>query len=234
MALPVLTQPEFFTTIPSNGKEVKYTPFTVKQQKALFFALESNSMKEIGNAVENIINECLMTPIKIDDLAPFDVEYLFLQLRGKSIGEQIELSIKHKDSECTHATEVMVNLDDIKINIPEDYTNKIMVTKDVGVVMGYPRFKDIEKYENISGQPTELFKMIIDNIIMVFDQNEVYDSFSEEEMNSFIDSLPTDALSKMMNFYRDMPKLSHTITFTCPECGETEEVVVEGLQSFFT
>ena len=109
-----------------------------------------------------------------------------------------------------------------------------MVTKDVGVVMGYPRFKDIEKYENISGQPTELFKMIIDNITMVFDQNEVYDSFSEEEMNSFIDSLPTDALSKMMNFYRDMPKLSHTITFTCPECGETEEVVVEGLQSFFT
>ena len=128
----------------------------------------------------------------------------------------------------------MVNLDDIKIHIPEDYSNKIMVTKDVGVVMGYPKFKDVDKWEGVEGKPTELFKMIVDNIDMVFDQTEVYDNFSEEEMDTFIDSLPTDALSKMMNFYRDMPKLSHTITFTCPECGETEEVVVEGLQSFFT
>ena len=236
MALPVLTQPEFFTNIPSSGKEIKYTPFTVKQQKALFFALESKSIKEISNAVHNIIDECVITNIKIDELAPFDIEYIFLQLRGKSIGEIIELNVKHQDpeNECTHATQVNVNLDDIKVTIPDDYSNKIMVHDKIGVVISYPKFKDAEKYDNIEGKPSEVFEMLIDNIEMVFDENEVYDNFSKQELNTFVDSLGTDALTKMLDFYKKMPKLSHKIEFTCPQCGKTEEVIVEGLQSFFT
>ena len=236
MTLPVLTQPEFFATIPSSGKEIKYTPFTVKQQKALFFALESKSIKEIANAVENIMQECVITPVKINDLAPFDIEYIFLQLRGKSIGEIIELNIKHQDpkNECSHATQVSVNLEDIKVTIPDDYSNKIMVHDKIGVVISYPKFKDAEKYENIEGKPSELFELIIDNIEMVFDENEVYDNFSRQELNTFVDSLGTEALTKMLDFYKRMPKLSHKIEFTCPQCNENEEVVVEGLQSFFT
>jgi len=231
MALPSISTPEFSTKIPSTGEEIKYRPFLVKEEKILLMAMEGNDPKEIETAVKNILKSCILNEIQVDDLAMFDLEYLFLQLRGKSVGEVVELTITHPDKECKHRTDVSINVDDIQIiNLGND--KKIMLTDDIGVMMKYPTMGDAM---SMSSENTDaVFDILAKCIDYVFDQEDVYNDFTQEELVEWINGLNQEQFQRILKFFELMPKLSHTLEWTCAECGEKDSIVIEGLNNFFT
>jgi hypothetical protein len=230
MALPSLGTPKFITSIPSTGQEIQYRPFLVKEEKILLMALEGGDEKEIQRAISDILSSCILTEIDVGKLAVFDVEFLFMNLRGKSVGENIELRVGHQDSECTHKTEISINIDDIKVsgNISD---GKIEVTDQIGVKLKYPSITDVTRFSSETSEG--MFKMIASCIEYVYDQNEVYNEFTIEEMVEWLEGLNQGSFQKITTFFETLPKLSHTIEWKCSKCGETEKVVLEGLNSFF-
>lgn len=235
MALPMTNSPEFFTTIPSTGQEIRYRPFTVKEQKILLFAVQSNDVKDVVHSIEQILHSCIIDKVDIDSLASFDIEYLFLQIRGKSIGEFLEFKLKHGESnECKHVTDFALNLDDVKINVPEDLSNIVMLTDVLGVTLSYPTLKNIEEYVSVFTDIDAMIKYLTNNIINVFDAENVYDNFSKQEIEDFINQLTTSQFDKIIEWYNALPTLTHTITYTCQACGQEETIVLEGIRDFFS
>jgi len=231
MALPSLTAPEFFTKIPSTGKEIKYRPFLVKEEKILLMALEGNDQTEITNAIITILGNCLEEGIDIDKLATFDVEYLFLRLRGKSVGEVIELRMSHADSECKHRTEVEVNIDDINVT-EERPENKIQLTDEIGIKLRYAGVNDLKTMNPDSSE--DLFALIVDCIEFIYDSENVYSEFTKKELADWLEQLSSEQFKKITNFFETAPKLSHKIEWKCSACGEEDSLTLEGLTSFFT
>lgn len=229
MALPVVSTPEFETEIPSSKKKIKFRPFLVKEEKLLYFALESKETNDIINSIKKIFENCILTDFKFDELAFFDFEYLFLMLRAKSVGESIELNLKHDIEGCGNINKVTVDIDDIKVQVNEEHSDKFMLDDNIGVKMRYPTIESISKLGE-----QDSFSLIRDSIEFVYDQENVYDEFSKEEMESFLDSLGKAHFEKIMEFFSTMPKLKHEVTYICKKCGAKETVVLEGLQSFFT
>ena len=166
----------------------------------------------------------------------YDIEYLFLKLRGKSVGEQIDLRVRHTnpDSECNHVTEVSINIDDIAVQFPEEYTDKIQLTSEVGIQMKHPGIKHSAIFEGDELDFDSVLKLISDCVVCIYDHDNVYDSFTNDEIVQFIQGLNQQQFGKVQKFFTDMPKLSHTISWECPKCGEKDSVTVEGLSSFFT
>ena len=232
MALPNIVTPEFITQIPSTGQEINYRPFLVKEEKILLMALEGQDSKEIQNAVLKILSNCISTDIDVNKLSVFDIEYLFLQLRGKSVGEVIELKVGHEQADCNYKTDVKLKIDDIKV-VGEKLDPKIMLTDDVGVVLRYPNLNDFTK-SMISEDSESLFNVINSCIEYVFDTDEVYNDFSPKEISEWVNSLNQTQFQKIVDFFQSSPKLEHDVTWTCEKCGETETIKLEGLQSFFT
>lgn len=232
MALPSISTPEFITQIPSTGQEVKYRPFLVKEEKILLMALEGEDTNEIQNAVLNILGNCILTPVEVEKLAVFDVEYLFLQLRGKSVGEVINLKVGHTNSQCAHKSDVDLIIDDIKV-VGEVADPKIMLTEEVGVMMRYPNISDLTRSTGKDDAET-LFKLINRCIDYVFDAENVYNDFSESEIEDWINSLNQTQFQKIVDFFQSSPKLEHEVKWKCEKCGEEDSVKLEGLQSFFT
>jgi len=235
MALPKISTPEFFDVIPSTNQEIQYRPFLVGEEKTLLIALEGQDNKEISNAILRLLKSCIMSDVNIDKLSTFDIEYLFLKVRGKSVGEIINASVGHtsEDSECKHKTEIQINIDDIKVQ-GDIKDGKIMITDDVGVKMRYPTLGTVMK---MKGEDAEsLFNMILDCIEYIYDKEQIYNEgdFTREELSEWVNNLNQAQFKNISTFFEEMPKLKHTITWKCPKCGEDEEMVVEGLQSFFT
>jgi len=236
MALPLLNTPEFETSIPSSNQRIKFRPFLVKEEKILFMALQGGDTREMTNAVENIIGACVLSEdFDVSSLSMYDVEYLFLKLRGKSVGESIELKLRHTaaDSECKHATQIAIDIDDIKVQFPEGYDNKIQLTDSVGIKLNHPGIKHSAMFESEEMDFNTVLKLISDCVDCIYDNDNVYDSFTQEEIVQFIEGLNQQQFTKVQNFFTDMPKLSHTITWKCPKCGEEDSITVEGLSSFF-
>lgn len=233
--LPVINTPEFETTLPSNGKKVKYRPFLVKEEKVLFMALEGGDISEISNAVTRVINACTNDKLNAEELAFFDVEYLFLQLRSKSVGEVVDLNLRHLEGECKHVTPVSVNISTINVEKKPGHTNKIQLTDQIGVKLKYPTLKSQSKIHSVEelNNLEKLLEFIADSIEVVYDQNNVYDSFTLQEAKAFVEGLNKQQFEKVMDFYNTMPKLTHTIQYTCPSCGKEEKLRLEGLSSFF-
>ena len=230
MGLPSLATPQFSTKIPSTGQEVEYRPFLVKEEKVLLMALEGGDQKEISKATQNIIKSCVLSDINIDKLATFDIEYLFLKLRGKSVGELVELQLGHSDSECDHKTEIQINLDEIEV-VGDISDGKIMIDDKIGVKMRYPGIDDIAGLEE---QNTESMFSVINNCVeYVFDEENVYSDFTKKEIEEWTGNLSQNQFEKLTDFFQSIPKLSHTVEWTCEKCGEKESVTLEGLQSFF-
>lgn len=232
MALPVLTTPVFNTIVPSTGQKIEFRPFLVKEEKLLLIALESGDAMEIVAATKRILESCILTDIKLDKLATFDVEYLFLQLRGKSVGEVVEIVVGHTgDTECTARTPVSINLDDIKVEgVTKDH--KIMITDDIGVVVRYPSMDDVA---GINGDdPESTFNIIAQCVDTVFDAENVYDEFTVEEVRAWLDGLSQTQFKKVADFFTNLPQLRHKVEWTCKECKQKDSFMVEGLQSFFT
>jgi hypothetical protein len=231
MALPSLTAPEFFTKIPSTGKEIKYRPFLVKEEKILLMALEGNDQDEITNAIITILGNCLEESVDVSKLATFDVEYLFLKLRGKSVGEVIELRMSHADGDCKHRTDVEINIDDINVTEerPED---KIQLTDEIGIKLRYAGVNDLKGVDPESSE--DLFKLITNCIDFIYDRENVYSDFTRKEIAEWLEQLSSEQFKKVTDFFENAPKLRHVITWTCPECGKEDSMVLEGLTSFFT
>ena len=232
MTLPIISTPKFTTDVPSTGETVHFRPFLVKEEKILLMAMEGGDANEMTEATKTILQNCIEEDIDINKLATFDVEYLFLKLRAKSVGEMIELRIGHTgDTSCEHKTEVSINIDDIKVE-GVDTNNKIMVTDTVGIVVHYPSMMDVAHLD-IDDKDTP-FKIIASCIEMVFDGDNVYEEFSEQEMIQWLEGLSQSQFAKVSEFFSKMPKLSHKIEWKCEKCKKKDSFVIEGLASFFT
>jgi len=239
MALPKLNVPVYETILPSTEKVIKYRPFLVKEEKILLTALEDETGTAMAGAVKQIIGNCIQSEIDVDNLPTFDIEYLFLRLRSKSVGEQINIGLRpfpcpqNEGNLCEKTTEVKINLEDILVVKDEKHTNKIMLDDKVGVVMNYPNSSSLENTEGDNF--TIGMNLIKSSIKMIFTTEETYekDSFTDEDLDEFIDSLNSSQFQKIREFFDTMPKLSHTVEYTCSTCGEEKKTTLEGLNSFF-
>ena len=238
MPLPKLNTPTYELTLPSSNRKVKYRPFLVKEEKILLIAMESEDEKEMQNAVKQILKNCILTRgISVDKLAVFDIEYLFLNIRGKSVGEEIKLNVVCPDDDVTEV-EVAVNVEDVKIQKSDKHDPVIQLTDQVGIVMKYPSMEMFVK-NNITGENQQkvdtIFDMTIDCISQVVEGEDVLESksFSKKEMLELVETFDTQQFQKIQDFFETMPKLSHTIKVLNPKTNVESEVVIEGLSSFF-
>lgn len=232
MALPSISTPEFQTTIPSTGENITYRPFLVKEEKILLMAMEGGDAVEMSNAMLNILKSCILSEVDVEKLATFDIEYLFLTLRSKSVGEVITLNINHTtETECKHLSEVKVSIDDIKVE-GEISDGKIMLTDSIGIKLRYPKMSDLKDVSTADSET--MFKMVRKCIEYIFDKEDVYSDFTEEELETWIDGLNQTQFGTITKFFENTPKLSHTVEWTCEKCKEKDSIKLEGLQSFFT
>lgn len=241
MALPSIVTPEYTCVIPSTNKEISFRPFLVKEEKLLLMAQESGEVEEQIKSVANILANCILTPdINIGELAVFDIEYLFLKLRAKSVGEVVELRVKHSgalepsgtlESQCDHRTSITFDIDDIELPgpIPD---NKIQLTDDVGVVLRFPNFQDIATTDEQTSDT--MFNILVDTVQYAYDKENVYNDFTKDEMKSWIEGLQQQEFEKITDFFDNIPVLKHRLEWTCEECGKDDFIELEGLQSFFT
>tara|TARA_R100000773_G_C4218804_1_gene117311 strand:+ start:152 stop:844 length:693 start_codon:yes stop_codon:yes gene_type:complete len=229
MSLPKLNTPVYEAILPSTEKVIKYRPFLVKEEKVLLTAMEDGSQTALMNAIKTILKNCIQGKVDVDRLPLFDIEYLFLKLRSKSIGEISEIGLKCTDMECGGVNQLSINMDEIEITKPKGHNRKIMISDDVGVMMSYPVMKT-------SGITEEDGMAIVkDCIEMVFTEEETHerDSFTKKELDEFIDSMDSKQFAKIKEFFDTMPKLQHTVNYKCEKCGEDKEVTLQGLDSFF-
>ena len=243
MALPKVSTPTYELIVPSTGEKVSYRPFLVKEEKTLLMAAEDQNISTITKAMRDIISTCTEGEVDLKNLAPYDIEYIFLQLRGKSIGDVINLNLKKPDSieceesECPGSTEIKVNIDDIKIDTSAIVDSKIELTEDIGIKLGFPQLDSIQKYTT-KGKAMDaggVFKMINDCIEYIWEGKEIYKAkdSTKKELNDFIESLNTEQFNKIRNFFESMPRLRHEITWTCSKCDKSAPLLLEGIDSFF-
>jgi hypothetical protein len=243
MALPKVSTPTYELTVPSSGEKVSYRPFLVKEEKTLLMAAEDQNVATITKAMRDIIFSCTEGEVDLKTLAPYDIEYIFLQLRGKSIGDVINLNLKKpesidcKESACPGSTEITINIDDIKIDTSSIKDSRIELTKDIGIKLGYPQLESIQKYVVKGGGMSAdgVFKMINDCIEYIWEGEEIYKAkdSTKKELNDFIESLSSAQFTKIREFFESMPRLQHEITWTCSKCDKSAPLLLEGIDSFF-
>jgi hypothetical protein len=238
MPLPKISTPIYELELPSTGKTIQYRPFLVKEEKVLVIALESEDTKQISTAIKTVIKNCIITKdIKVETLPTFDIEYLFLNIRGKSVGEEIEVNIICPDDEETSVS-VKINLDDIKVQRTDNHTNKIKVDKSIMMEMKYPSLEQFIKTnfdfksDNAMDQSFDLIASCVDKI---YTEEEVWAAAdcTKKELSEFLEQMNSSQFKEIENFFESMPKLSHKVTVTNPKTKVESEVVLEGLASFF-
>lgn len=223
--------PEFFCNIPSSGKQVKFRPFTVKEQKAMLFAIQSMETKTIIDAVETCIKNCV--DVNTSKLASFDIEYLFLQIRGKSVGENIELNLRHgSDNPCEHVQSYVLNLDEVKIEA-QDIDNVVKLNDELSVSLKFPSFSNLDKYSEIFDGAEQLIEFLAGSIDTVYTTEEAYREFTLEEAKDWIEALTPPMFDNIVKWFSDLPQLTHTITYTCENCGQEETITLRGINDFF-
>lgn len=233
MALPQLNAPSYEMTVPSTGEAVKFRPFLVKEQKLLMIAQETGNEKDMARAMCDIICNCTEGAIKNPEKHPtFDIEYMFLQLRSKSVGDEVELSVLCPDDGETRVP-VKLNLSDVKLDKPENNNDEIMITDKIGMKFKYPSMMDISKYTGDKTSNADLtFGVIRDCLVHIFDENEVYEDMNQKDVDEFIESMSTDQFAKVQEFFDSMPKLRHVVMVTNPNTKVESPVIIEGMQSF--
>ena len=238
MPLPKITTPTYELELPSTGKPIKYRPFLVKEEKVLVIALESEDNKQITNAIKSVLRNCVLTKgIKVAQLPTFDIEYLFLNIRGKSVGEQLEVKIICPDDEETQVP-VMIDLDDIQVEKSEEHTNQIRLDKNLMMEMAYPSLDQFIKSNfdfNEENQMDQSFQLIASCIDKIYSDEEVWATAdcTKKEVNEFLESMNSSQFKEIEKFFETMPKLKHDIKVTNPKTGVESDVVLEGLASFF-
>ena len=233
MALPKLNTLTYELELPSTGEKLKYRPFLVKEQKALMIAQEADDDKLLENTFAQIINDCVLDDIDPYTMPMFDIEYVFLRIRGKSVGEKVKLNLLCPDDEKTRV-DVEIDLEKVDVQMSEDHTNIVNLTKDIKLIMRYPCLKDMTGFDD-KGEVSSMFDMIKRCIYEVHDGDTVYNKvdISEKELDEFIDSMSTENFEHLTNFFETMPKLQHVIKVKNPKTKKKNEIQIEGLQSFF-
>jgi hypothetical protein len=231
MALPKIDQPLFDLIIPSNGKKVTFRPFLVKEEKILLIA-QSGGDGEMIRAIKQIINNCVIEDINVDDLATFDLEYMFLKLRAKSVNNLIKLS--YRDNEDEELYDFEVDLDKIEVEMPKDINSKIKINETVGMTMKYPSAGISDKISEFENE-VELLTFFITNCIdTIYDEETVYvaSDYSAKELNEFLDSLDVSTFDKIREFFEKIPKMRHVINYT-NKLGNERTIELSSIRDFF-
>ena len=237
MPLPKITAPTYELVLPSSNRKVRYRPFLVKEEKLLIIAMESEDTKQITEAVKNVLKNCILTRgIKVEKLATFDIEYLFLNIRGKSVGEDVEVMITCPDDGETQVPAV-INLDDIKVVTSDEHTKDIKVDDTLSIRMKYPSMDEFIKnnFDVSDMNIDDTFKLIASCIEQVYSEEESWSASdcTNKELVEFIDQLGSKQFKEIEKFFETMPKLSHTLKVVNPKTKVENEILLEGLQSFF-
>jgi hypothetical protein len=238
MALPKVSTPTYELEIPSIKKTIKYRPFLVKEEKILIIAMESEDPKQITEAVKDVISNCILTRgIKIDNLATFDIEYIFLNIRGKSVGETAEVLITCPDDGQTQVP-VTINLDDIKVEVSDKHSRDVKLDDNLNLRMKYPSIQEFIKNNFIRNDQISVddtFAVICSCIEQIFNEEESWSASdcTKKELTEFLESLSSKQFKKIENFFETMPKLTHTIYVKNPNTEVENKIVLEGLTSFF-
>jgi hypothetical protein len=237
MALPILETQSFDLTLPSADVKIKFRPFLVKEEKVLLQALESEDQKQVVNALKEIVSACTFGTLVVDDLPTFDLEYIFLNIRAKSVGEVAKLKVLCPDDKTTY-TDIEVDLTKIEVQVDDSHTNNIVVDKEkkIGIIMKYPTLGAVDPSMDFTKEQTnKIFELITNSIYQIYEGDKIYNTtdYTKEELNKFIESLSTTAFSDIQNFYTTMPKLIHEIEVENPKTKVKSNVTLQGLTDFF-
>jgi len=242
--LPKIDVPVYNVKLISNDKTLQFRPFTVKEEKLFLMANESEELDSVVDTIKQILNNCILDEFDINSLPLFDIEYLFLNIRARSISEIVNLKYKcnnnildeetKEEKKCNNVVEIDLNVLDIKPEKQESHTSKIEITERMGMVMKYPSFETLKNFD-IENQSDSIIKTTIGCIDYIYDQDSIYyaKDNTEEELIEFVESMQAKDLGKIKAFFDTMPKMKRDIDFKCNKCGHEEKVELEGIQNFF-
>ena len=236
MALPKLTTPTYELEIPSTDEKIKYRPFLVKEEKILMMAMESKASADITQAVKDIVSECTFNKVDISNMPMFDVEYIFLNIRSKSVGEVSKLKLLCPDDGKTYA-DVELDLNEVKVQVGEEHTNKIELTEDMGLIMKYPTIDSFSETGIRDINPSNMLDVISTCILQIYEKKgeKTYDpkDQTKKELTEFIEQLNTKQFKDVQKFFETMPKLKHEITIKNPKTKKESKITLTGLNDFF-
>ena len=236
MALPILTTPTYELEVPSTDEKIKYRPFLVKEEKVLLVALESGENSQIVQAIKTIVDECTFNKLPLGRMPMFDIEYIFLQIRSKAVGEVSKLSLLCPDDNTTYAN-VEVNLADVEVEVHETHDNKIQLTDDMGMIMTYPTIDSFLDGQFAEITADNMIDVVASCVLQIYEKKGevVYDAkdSTKQEMIEFIENINTTQFKDVQKFFDTMPVLKHTVTFKNPKTKVENEVVLRGLNDFF-
>jgi hypothetical protein len=243
MALPKLDVPTYEVKLVSTGKTIRFRPFLVKEQKLFLMASESEDPKEMINTIRQVLKNCVLDEIDIDNLPTFDLEYLFMNLRARSVEEVVELSYKcnntvkddkGEDKKCNGVVNFKLNILEIEPTKNPEHKNKIEITENLGICFKYPTFEMVQKYENMDENQV-MIEILTDCIDYIYDKENIYYSKDtpRQELEEFIDNLQQKDLEKFQLFFDTMPEIKKDVHFKCGKCGYDEDITIKGMQNFF-
>ena len=241
--LPKIDVPVYTIKLISTGKEIKNRPFTVKEEKLFLMASESKEIETIVDTTKQVLNNCILSEIDIDSLPVFDIEYLFLNIRARSVSEIISVNyncnneikdeLGEKTHKCGNVVKLDINLLEIKPSETKKLEKKIQLTNKIGIVMKYPNFNTVTKYDDNNTE--NILKLTVSCIDYIYDDDQIYyaKDTPKQELVEFIESLKQTDLEKIQQFFNTLPKIKKDLHFKCGKCGYEEDIVVEGIQNFF-
>ena len=233
MALPKLNTPTYELELPSTGEILKYRPFLVKEQKLLLIAQESGEEKQIANAMGELVNSCTFGKVNAKSAPMFDIEYLFLKIRGKSVGEKVKLNLICQDDGKT-TVPYELNLEDVECQVQDDHSNEIQINEDIKIVFRYPLLNDLQNVKASAGDAEKTFHFMECCIDSIHSGDDVFQriDIKDKELSDFIEQFTNEQFEKITQFFNTMPKLRHVVKVTNPKTKKKNEILLEGLESF--
>jgi hypothetical protein len=240
MALPIMSTPIYTLVVPSSGSSVKYRQFLVKEEKALLVAQQSEDIKVMVDTLKSVIKSCVIDEVDVDSLATFDLEYIFTQIRAKSVGETVELifpcDVDHGEQNEKARVKISIDLTTIQVERNEKHNPKVELFNDVGMVMKYPTVETMKKLDSLKEDDMDsVFKVVAESIDYIYQGDEVFYAKEQksDELINFLYNLTSEQFMKVQEFFVTMPKLRKEVEYDCPVCGKHHKKSLEGLQSFF-
>lgn len=237
MALPVINTPTYEFKVPSTKQIVKFRPFLVKEEKALLIAQQSEDQVVMLNTLKSVIKACTFDKLDVEKLALFDIEYIFTQLRARSVGEIAELFFTcNQCNDAKAKVKIDVNLTELNVTFAEDHSSDIILYESVGIKMKYPNLNLIDKANSVTNDIGVIFSVIVDCIDYIYDDNGVYPAVeqSKEELEQFINNLTQEQFQKVQRFFETMPRLEKKLEFNCPVCNYHHDYTIQGIDGFFS
>lgn len=239
MALPLQSTPTYNLTIPSTGKTVRFRPFLIKEEKSLLIAQQSEDLMIMIDTLKSVIKDCLLDKVDVEKFATFDIEYIFTQIRAKSVGETVDLIVQcdedHGEQNEKARVKLIIDLSTIVVEKDPNHTNKIELFGDVGMVLRYPTIEMMKRMESAEDNLESIFQIVADSVDYIYQGEEIFyaKETSREEVLQFLENLTSDQFAKVNEFFTTMPRIKKDVEYKCPLCGKEHKKTLEGLQSFF-